>query len=152
MAGLRVLCLDSGGVRGINELMILEALEKLGGGSIPIQRFFDVIGGTSAGALIAMGIGIKDWTIRECKKKYKTLCNSAFVHRNHGHIRRWPLVLLEGSLYETTPLTMALIREYGAEMIVGEEVSLLRTSPAFVVLIANNMQTPTDFRRAYCPP
>lgn len=49
LAGLRVLSLDGGGVRGIVELIALERLEQHIGLKIPIGRFFDFIIGTSAG-------------------------------------------------------------------------------------------------------
>jgi patatin-like phospholipase/acyl hydrolase len=51
------LALDGGGVRAIVQLKILKAIEKKMGGFLPIQRFFDLIGGTSADALVAFAIG-----------------------------------------------------------------------------------------------
>jgi len=49
LAGLRVLALDGGGVRGIVELTVLARLEEQIGLGLPIGRFFDFIIGTSAG-------------------------------------------------------------------------------------------------------
>ncbi|XDG06361.1 hypothetical protein ABKA04_005976 [Annulohypoxylon sp. FPYF3050] len=45
-AGVRVLCLDSGGVNGIIELKVLQAIEKVLGPKLPVQLFFDLIAGT----------------------------------------------------------------------------------------------------------
>ena len=48
-AGIRILTLDGGGVRGIIELALLEKLEKRNGLGLPIRDFFDLIVGTSTG-------------------------------------------------------------------------------------------------------
>jgi hypothetical protein len=48
-AGVRVLTLDGGGIRGVVELALLqELIDKVGLG-IPIREFFDLIVGTSTG-------------------------------------------------------------------------------------------------------
>ena len=53
--GVRVLCLDGGGVKGLVELEILRQIEeKLGGGDITC--LFDYIVGTSTGGIIALGM------------------------------------------------------------------------------------------------
>ena len=49
LAGVRVLSLDGGGVRGIVELIVLQRLESLIGLGLPLGRFFDLMVGTSAG-------------------------------------------------------------------------------------------------------
>lgn len=49
LAGLRVLSLDGGGVRGIVELVVLRRLEDHIGIGLPLGRFFDLAVGTSAG-------------------------------------------------------------------------------------------------------
>lgn len=48
-AGFRILTLDGGGVRGIMELALLDALERRIGLRLPIREFFDLIMGTSTG-------------------------------------------------------------------------------------------------------
>ncbi|KAM0328700.1 hypothetical protein ACHAQA_005113 [Verticillium albo-atrum] len=45
-AGVRLLCLDGGGIRGIVELEVLLHIETYLGGELPIQSFFDLIVGT----------------------------------------------------------------------------------------------------------
>ena len=49
LAGVRVLTLDGGGVRGIVELAILAEIERRVGLDIPIRDMFDLIVGTSTG-------------------------------------------------------------------------------------------------------
>lgn len=52
-AGIRVLSLDGGGVRGIVPLVLLRKLEShLDGFQLPIRDFFDFVCGTSAGTLV----------------------------------------------------------------------------------------------------
>jgi hypothetical protein len=48
-AGVRILSLDGGGVRGIISVTILQLLEEEIGLDIPIHQFFDLIVGTSTG-------------------------------------------------------------------------------------------------------
>lgn len=48
-AGLRILSLDGGGIRGVISVRILELLEAEIGLGIPIHQFFDMIIGTSTG-------------------------------------------------------------------------------------------------------
>jgi len=51
---LQVLTLDGGGVRGIIEVLVLEAIQKAAGKSI--SECFDWVGGTSTGGLLALSI------------------------------------------------------------------------------------------------
>lgn len=45
-AGVRVLCLDGGGVRGVVQLRVLRGIERVLGPGLPIQLFFDLMVGT----------------------------------------------------------------------------------------------------------
>lgn len=54
-AGVRILTLDGGGVRGVVELAIISRLEKYIGLKLPFNTFFDLIVGTSTGKC---GLGI----------------------------------------------------------------------------------------------
>jgi hypothetical protein len=49
-AGVRVLTLDGGGVKGILEIAMLLKLEEKIGLGLPIQDFFDLVIGTSTGS------------------------------------------------------------------------------------------------------
>jgi patatin-like phospholipase/acyl hydrolase len=64
----RLLALDGGGIRGLVTLGILEKLEadlraaSDAGASFRLSDFFDFIGGTSTGAILAAGLAIgKSW-------------------------------------------------------------------------------------------
>ncbi|KAF4461479.1 hypothetical protein FALBO_11730 [Fusarium albosuccineum] len=103
-AGVRVLCLDGGGVRGIVELAILQAIEEALGYHIPIQNFFDLIVGTSTGGIIALGLGVKRWSVSDCIKHFKDLCGDAFTSRPLKTLA----VVSHRSFYKTKPLERAL--------------------------------------------
>ena len=47
--GLRLLCFDGGGVRGLASLFILQQVMSVVGNALPCT-YFDMIGGTSTGA------------------------------------------------------------------------------------------------------
>ncbi|KAL3422514.1 hypothetical protein PVAG01_06670 [Phlyctema vagabunda] len=85
-AGTRILSLDGGGVRGIVELEVLKAIETALGGELPIQAFFDLIVGTSTGGIIALGLGVQNWTVDQCIEKFTDLCKNAFMPRRLKNI------------------------------------------------------------------
>jgi hypothetical protein len=82
----RILSLDGGGVRGIVELAFLERLEDIlraqrgGDPAFRLCQWFDLIGGTSTGAIIAalLAIGL---TAAEVKDHYMKLAPDAFRTR-----------------------------------------------------------------------
>ncbi|KAL7957432.1 acyl transferase/acyl hydrolase/lysophospholipase [Trichoderma compactum] len=130
-AGVRVLCLDGGGVRGIVELVILHEIEKALGGHVPIQNFFDLIVGTSGGGMTALGLGIKNFRIDDYLFRFKALCQKSFVKRGvikHAPVQITPrflksLFVMSGkSIYRSEPFEKAL-RE------VFDESSSLYTRP-----------------------
>ena len=77
---VRVLSLDAGGIRGIIELQVLVHLEEMTGKSI--SELFDVIVGTSTGAVISVGLLIPDdegnprFTARELLEIYENQVRS----------------------------------------------------------------------------
>jgi hypothetical protein len=80
--GLKVLCLDGGGVRGLSTLQILKRLQKMmvemGYANIPPCQIFDMICGTSTGGLIAIMLGRLCMTVDDCIRLYKNLAKSIF--------------------------------------------------------------------------
>lgn len=54
-AGIRVLSLDGGGIRGIVELITLQHIQTELGVRLPIQAFFDLIVGTSTVSVPSIG-------------------------------------------------------------------------------------------------
>ncbi|KAK0721616.1 hypothetical protein B0T26DRAFT_800576 [Lasiosphaeria miniovina] len=109
-AGVRVLCLDGGGVRGIVELVILRAIEQRLGEHIPVQNFFDLIVGTrttSTGGIIALALGVKQYSVVNCIDLFKNLCKQGFTRRAARPFRALSF-LNHKSYYRTQPLEDAL--------------------------------------------
>ncbi|KAI9691461.1 MAG: hypothetical protein M1822_007532 [Bathelium mastoideum] len=120
-AGVRILTLDGGGMRGILELEVLRAIELTLGGKIPIQAFFDLIVGTSTGGIVALGLGVKQWTVNQCVTEFVRLCDQAFTPREFKYVvgLEQATTLFHGSKYKTTPLREALHTAFGDESLYG---------------------------------
>ncbi|MDH3287819.1 MAG: patatin-like phospholipase family protein [Betaproteobacteria bacterium] len=78
----RILALDGGGIRGILTVQLLKRIEKLvrdrtGDNSAVLADYFDLIGGTSTGAIIASALTL-GWTVERIEKLYLKLGNSIF--------------------------------------------------------------------------
>ena len=79
----RILTLDGGGLRGILTLGILEQLEKTlatrhhAGEAFRLHHYFDLVAGTSTGAIIASLIAL-GWSVGEITEKYFELGRDVF--------------------------------------------------------------------------
>ena len=111
-AGVRVLSLDGGGVRGIVELVILQEIERSLGPGLPIQAFFDLIVGTSTGGIIALGLGANGWTVQKCILHFESLCREAFTRRGIA-IPGIEWLSTNFSRYETKPMEHVLQLVFG---------------------------------------
>jgi len=108
----KMLALDGGGIRGIITLGILAEMEaqlkqKLGkGNDFRLSDYFDYIGGTSTGAIIAAGLSI-GMSVQQLLdfylKKGKDMFDKRFL------LKRWK------SLYESGPLLKMLKETFGAD-------------------------------------
>lgn len=109
-AGIRVLSLDGGGIRGIVQLEVLRAIEKTLGGFLPIQSFFDLIVGTGTGGLVGVALSMKDRSVDSCIDMFCALCDHAFTPRLKGVpiITQLAQVFGSGPRYKTKPLHAAL--------------------------------------------
>ncbi|OCL03051.1 FabD/lysophospholipase-like protein [Glonium stellatum] len=78
-AGIRVLCIDGGGIRGIIPLTFLNYLERqfqqLG---CPLRDHFDYVYGTSTGGVIAIGMFLMLWTSQGCIDRFEELAEKTF--------------------------------------------------------------------------
>jgi hypothetical protein len=121
----RVLALDGGGVRGIVALAFLERIETLlrerAGRDVVLADYFDLIGGTSTGALIAAGLALGQ-SVAEIVETYRDLARYGFQgSRWHGGVFV--------AKFRTAPLE-AQIRAKVGDMTLGSEA--LRTGLAIV--------------------
>ncbi|KAH8708474.1 hypothetical protein GQ44DRAFT_627959 [Phaeosphaeriaceae sp. PMI808] len=113
LAGVRILSLDGGGIRGIIELEVLRDIESYLGGQIPVQDFFDLIVGTSTGAIIAVGLGVERWRVDTCIRHFRELSDKAFTARLPG--------IRFGRKYRTRPFEQILQQTFKDELLFGGE-------------------------------
>ena len=109
----RILALDGGGARGLLTLGVLEQLERHlaqrsgDPGNFRLAHYFDLIGGTSTGAIIATTLAL-EWRVREVVDLYFDLLPAIFAKpRVPG-----PLRLLIPA-FKNTALTEALTQYLG---------------------------------------
>ncbi|RUS71722.1 hypothetical protein EGW08_020519 [Elysia chlorotica] len=101
-AGDRVLCLDGGGIKGLVLIQILMEIENSVGR--PIKDCFDWIGGTSTGAILALGIA-KGISLQYLKGIYVRLKDEVFKGTRP---------------YETAPFEALLRREFGEDSVMAD--------------------------------
>ena len=77
----RILALDGGGVRGVLSLAILAKIEqelgRIHGAPVRLCDYFDLIGGTSTGAIIATGLALGH-SVSELRDFYRRLAPQVF--------------------------------------------------------------------------
>lgn len=114
----RILALDGGGIRGILTLEFLKTIEdlvkqRLGDGAL-LCDYFDLIGGTSTGSIIAAGLAC-GMTIDELQKLYRNIGASVF---QAGRLSRFLPESIQGKLspkFPSEPLQRVLDRQLGAD-------------------------------------
>jgi uncharacterized protein len=105
-----ILALDGGGTRGIVSIAFLERIESLlrersgRGDAFRLSDHFDMIGGTSTGAIIAAGLALGR-SVAEIKALYFELGPAVFR-------RRWHIPLFQAR-YGSMQLGEILAREFG---------------------------------------
>lgn len=115
----RILALDGGGIRGILTLQLLRRIETLvrkrtGDDSAVLADYFDLIGGTSTGAIIASALAL-GWKVDRIEELYRKLGNSIF---ESSFFRRGLL----RPKFSAIPVKEALAREYGDIRLGGPEL------------------------------
>jgi uncharacterized protein len=115
----RILALDGGGIRGILTMQLVKRIEKLvrertGDDSAVLADYFDLIGGTSTGAIIASALTL-GWPAVRIETLYRELGNSIFESSffRKGLLR---------PKFSAEPVRRALQREYGDIRLGGPEL------------------------------
>ncbi|PNH45129.1 hypothetical protein VD0003_g9290 [Verticillium dahliae] len=82
---IRLLALDGGGVRGLSSLMILRNLMTTIDPDDPPKPcdYFDMIGGTSTGDLIAVLLGRVRMSVDDCITAYASTSDEVFEKKSH---------------------------------------------------------------------
>ncbi len=89
-AGVGVLCIDGGGVRGIVPLQLMKRIEGRIGLPLPLQRFIRVAFGVSSGGLIAADLFINGHTVDQTLGRFVALARRVFQPRAAQHLARLP--------------------------------------------------------------
>lgn len=115
----RILALDGGGIRGILTIQMLKRIESLirqrtADETIVLADYFDLIGGTSTGAIIASALAL-GWDVSRIEKLYRELGDSIFESSffRKGLLR---------PKFSAEPVKRALQREYGDIRLGGDEL------------------------------
>jgi predicted acylesterase/phospholipase RssA len=77
--GLRILCLDGGGSRGMASVTALQCLMEFIGEGINVEDAFDILGGTSTGGIISFLTGLRGETCAQAAERYNQLIKQIFV-------------------------------------------------------------------------
>jgi hypothetical protein len=113
----RILALDGGGLRGILSIAILARLEEVlrerhgGGDEFRLCHYFDLIAGTSTGAIIAAALA-QGWSTARLREEYFALGRKVFE-------KSW---LRDGAIrakYDQAALSAELKRVYGEHATLG---------------------------------
>jgi uncharacterized protein len=112
----RMLALDGGGLRGLITLEILAQMEgMLGGGKagFALSDYFDYIGGTSTGAIIAASLA-RGRRVQEISDMYRAMGPAVFR-------KRWPPARWWRSRYKDNEITRQLQDFLGATTTLGSD-------------------------------
>jgi uncharacterized protein len=114
----RILALDGGGIRGVLTLQFLQAIEclikKRFGDNTLMCDYFDLIGGTSTGSIIAAGLAC-GMTVDALQELYRDIGAGVF---QPGRVTRRLPEWLQGKLapkFPSKPLQAELDRQLGAD-------------------------------------
>lgn len=116
----RLLALDGGGVRGILTLQYLKRIEVLlreRAGNDPafrLSHYFDVIGGTSTGSIIATGLAL-GWSVEKLETLYLELAEQVFRKSI------WRQGVLQAK-FPRTPLMKALAAQFEDRTLDSEDL------------------------------
>lgn len=101
--GLRILSLDGGGTRGVASISMMKSIvDSLDG--VEVCDAFDMIVGTSTGAIIAFLVGLRRESNKQAKERYDELVEKIFVK---SHLST-PMLLLTTATYSEAPFTNIL--------------------------------------------
>ncbi len=141
----RILALDGGGVKGILTLGMLEVLEaelrkRSGDSELVLSDYFDLIGGTSTGAIIASGLALGR-SVGELIEMYQALGPQVFGKtKGDGY--------LMGSKYDSNALQKALWPVLGKKTIgtrqlkTGLAIHAKRIDTGSAWVLTNNPHAP----------
>lgn len=140
----KILSLDGGGIRGVVTLAFLEqierTLEKRQGPGACLGDYFDLIGGTSTGAIIAVALAL-GYRTSEIKRLYFALAPLVFKHR-------WWSVPVLRPRFDARELQKHIVEIVGTrtlespDLITGFAVVTKRMDTGAAWIVSNNPRAP----------
>lgn len=140
--GLRILCFDGGGTRGMSAISSLRGLTEAMGGE-EVCDTFDIIAGTSTGAIIAFLVGLRRETVRQANDRYDIL-----VERIFGKTAFKLSTLFTTATYSELPFVEVLYDILGDSIMLDSRAdpavplvfgvsSVMTSTPTYVTLFRN---------------
>jgi hypothetical protein len=134
--GLRILCMDGGGTRGMAAVTTLRCLVD-GMGGVEACEAFDMIAGTSTGAIIAFLVGLRKETSGQAKERYDALIKRIFVKSAWSS----PLMLFTTATYDEQPFMEILSEILGDKTMLDSRAD--PTVPRVFAVSSKMSSTPT---------
>eukprot|EP00050_Salpingoeca_kvevrii_P020125 m.94867 g.94867 ORF g.94867 m.94867 type:complete len:458 (+) comp8726_c0_seq6:188-1561(+) len=143
--GIRILAVDGGGTKGLATIEMLKYIQERC--DRPIHECFDLIAGTSTGAIIAYAIGFHHWPLRRVEKLYHTLSQEIFGMNTVAGGRR---MLTGKSFYDTSVLEEIFKEHFGSRPLI--ETNSAEMVPKIVInsTLANRTPPVPYLFRNYC--
>lgn len=134
---VRILALDGGGLRAAFSLSILQKLEDVA--KRPLHTVFDLIIGTSTGAILTFGIGYKKFSPAECLESYRKLGEIIFPTSMWNDI--WGKVrdVWQGAYWDAEQLEQAMKDLFGSSTVLS---SINNFPPHLACVAAECSQSP----------
>lgn len=151
----RILTIDGGGIRGTFPAAFLANLEE--DLDEPIDRYFDLIAGTSTGGIIAIGLAL-GMSAAEILKLYEDKGPAIFAQTHSGlpgwlsRRFRWGRWMFWGPKYSVAPLRDALHETLGDRRLGEARTRLLipawhpQTQGVYIFKTAHHSRLKTDYR------
>jgi hypothetical protein len=145
----RILSLDGGGIRGLYEIAILSVLECLSGH--PTSEHFDVIGGTSTGAILAAGsVSRRNYSAMDLLYLYGRYGYKIFDEQQRS------LRGLSGAIYDVNGVDDLLVKHFGNDTLQdiknGKRLYVVgfdSEAQEAVVYTSHEMTSPFDQQHGY---
>ncbi|KAL3158161.1 hypothetical protein ABBQ32_011753 [Trebouxia sp. C0010 RCD-2024] len=136
--GVRILCMDGGGMKGLATLRMLRHIEDCSGKRI--HELFDLICGTSTGGILAASLALQQFTLDDCDDIYRNLGTQVFSRPvvNKDQVESWRESLYR--VYRSGQQSMR-VAVYGTKHDASLFEELLKTASQFEALgtIGNTM-------------
>lgn len=132
-AGLRVLCLENGGIRGVLQLEILAAIDSQLGEHFTIWDCLDLTVGSGTGGLIAAAMSRPNATFEGCFETLRDICDAACTSGKGLPLRVIDRVARSSAAHRASPLD-SVLREIFTEKNFGA-YGYFRTNARVAVVV-----------------